>query len=59
MKVNTCSITLLDSNGTIISSINQNSATISNLTSGNSYAIKMSESNGTSTVEKTIHFTVQ
>ncbi|MEI3290336.1 MAG: hypothetical protein V8R58_01880 [Faecalibacillus faecis] len=53
------SITLLDSNGTIISSINQNSATISNLTSGNSYAIKMSESNGTSTVEKTIHFTVQ
>lgn len=56
---NTCSITLLDSNGTIISSINQNSATISNLTSGNSYAIKMSESNGTSTVEKTIHFTVQ
>mgnify|MGYP001657671968 FL=1 len=56
---NTCSITLLDSNGTIISSINQNSATISNLTSGNSYAIKISESNGTSTVEKTIHFTVQ
>ena len=56
---NTCSITLLDGNGNTISSIGQNSATISNLTSGNSYAIKMNESNGTSSVEKIIHFTVQ
>lgn len=56
---NTCSITLLDGSGNIISSINQKSATISNLTAGNSYSIKMSESNGTSTAEKTIHFTVQ
>ncbi|MDO5813050.1 MAG: transglycosylase domain-containing protein [Bacillota bacterium] len=56
---NTCSITLLDSNGNTISSVNQSSATISNLASGNSYSIKMSESNGISTVEKTVHFTVQ
>ena len=56
---NTCSITLLDSNGNIISSVNQSSATISNLASGNSYSIKMSESNGISTVEKTVHITVQ
>ena len=56
---NTCSITLLDSNGNIISSVNQSSATISNLASGNNYSIKMSESNGISTVEKTVHITVQ
>ena len=47
-----------DQNGNVLSSVNHHSATFSNLSHGRSYSIKFLESNGSASVEKTIHFTV-
>ena len=51
-------IALYDQNGNVLSSVNHHSATFSNLSHGRSYSIKFLESNGSASVEKTIHFTV-
>ena len=51
-------IALYDRSGNLLSSVNHNNATFSNLSRGHQYFVKFMESNGSSSAEKTIHFSI-